>query len=297
MRTLLLIPLLWLLTACSPLQLVDSLTPDSTYRFATSRNYGPLPRQQLDIYLPLPGASTRPAPVVVFFYGGRWQSGERRDYRFVAEALASRGFVVVLPDYRLYPAVRYPEFLADGAAAVAWVGEHIAGYGGDPDNIQLMGHSAGAYNATMLALEPSLLQRAGMRRPIRGVVGMAGPYDFLPLTDPVLQEIFGPPANWPATQPVNYVTAGSPPMLLQTGDADETVKPRNSEALAAQLRAKGIEVELIRYPGLDHAALVGVLAYPLRFRSAEVLDDIEAFLRRLPAKAQRNAMAGNLSAH
>lgn len=279
MRKLLLSPLLLLLSACSPLMLIDTFTPHDTYRFAASHAYGELERQQLDIYQPLASAAAGKAPVVVFFYGGRWQFGARGEYRFVAEALASRGFVVVVPDYRLYPQVRYPEFLDDSARAVAWVAQHIGDYGGDPANIHLMGHSAGAYNAIMLTVNTSYLQRAGMQRHIRSAIGMAGPYDFLPISDPALQQIFGPASGWPATQPISYASATSPPVLLQTGSDDEVVKPRNSESLAARLREHGVKTELIEYPGLSHAALVGMLAYPLRFRSSNVLADVEQFLR------------------
>ena len=280
MRKLLLLSLLLLLSACSPLILVDTFTPHDTYRFAASRAYGELERQQLDIYQPLAITAQSKAPVVVFFYGGRWQFGARSEYRFVAEALASHGFIVVVPDYRLYPQVRYPEFLDDSARAVAWVAQHIGAYGGDPANIHLMGNSAGAYNAIMLTVNPSYLQRAGMQRRIRSAVGMAGPYDFLPISDPALQQIFGPASGWPATQPISYVSATSPPILLQTGSDDEVVKPRNSESLAVRLREHGVKTELIEYQGLSHAALVGVLAYPLRFRSASVLADVEQFLQR-----------------
>ena len=80
----------------------------------------------------LPVGELSNLPVVVFFYGGSWQSGRRQDYSFVAQALTSRGCVVVIPDYRLYPEANFPAFVEDGAAAFAWVHEHISRFGGDP---------------------------------------------------------------------------------------------------------------------------------------------------------------------
>lgn len=268
----------WLLCGCSPLQIVDTLTPSYSYQLTREQAYGELPRQQLDIYRPSNGEA-QAAPVVVFFYGGRWQFGAKEEYRFVAEALAARGFVVVVPDYRLYPQVRYPTFLQDCAAAVTWASRHIGEFGGDPAQIHLMGHSAGAYNAMMLGLNPQYLQQAGNTAPIRSVIGMAGPYDFLPLTDPALQQIFGPESAWPATQPIGYVTPAAPPVLLQLGGDDDTVKPGNSERLAERLRQQQTPVELLRYGGLGHAGLIGALALPFRL-GAPVLDDIEHFLRQ-----------------
>lgn len=268
----------WLLCACSPLQIVDTLTPSYSYQLTREQAYGQLPRQTLDIYRPNNDLA-QAAPVVVFFYGGRWQTGAKEEYRFVAEALAARGFVVVVPNYRLYPQVRYPAFLQDCAAAVAWTSRHIGDFGGDPAQINLMGHSAGAYNAMMLGLNPQYLHQAGNTAQIRSVIGMAGPYDFLPLTDPALQQIFGPESAWPATQPIRYARAGAPPVLLQLGGDDETVKPGNSERLAQRLQGAGAKVTLRNYDGLSHAGMIGALALPFRLNSP-VLDDIEQFLRQ-----------------
>ncbi|MDE2608299.1 MAG: alpha/beta hydrolase, partial [Burkholderiales bacterium] len=122
--------LLGCLAACSPLRTIDRLTPDNTYHLSAGIAYGPLARQKLDIYAPL--GATRPTPVVVFFYGGNWDSGARGEYRFVGEALAARGITAVIADYRLYPQVVYPAFVEDSARAVAWTLAHIGSYGGDP---------------------------------------------------------------------------------------------------------------------------------------------------------------------
>ncbi|KAF0814856.1 Carboxylesterase NlhH [Andreprevotia sp. IGB-42] len=271
-----------LLAGCSATRIVNALAPTDTYTRVEGVRFGAADLQ-LDIYRPTGthGAS----PVVVFFYGGNWQSGSRSDYLFVGEALASRGITAVLADYRLYPAAKYPDFLADSAAAVRWASEHIAEFGGDPARLYLMGHSAGAYNAAMLALDQRWLAQAGFSGPApRGWIGLAGPYDFLPLTDPALQAIFAPRDGWPATQPIHYVQAGVPPTLLLTADGDTTVYPRNSEHLAAALRASGNQVAWLRYTGTSHAGLIGALSYPLRHRR-DVLDQISRFVQtgQLPA--------------
>ncbi|MDE2405496.1 MAG: alpha/beta hydrolase [Sphingomonadales bacterium] len=236
-------------------------------------SFGPDKRQQLDIYAPMAPASA-PRPLVVFLYGGSWNSGVKNGYGFVGRALAARGFVVAIPDYRLVPQVRFPAFLEDNAAAVRWLRAHAAQYGADPDRIVLAGHSAGAYNAAMLALDPQWLQSD--RAAIRGFVGLAGPYDFLPLDGPVVQATFGAAPDPAATQPVHFVTRAAPPALLATGDDDKVVAPRNSDALADRLLAAGVPVERVRYPRIGHAGLVTAIARPLRGK-ARVLDAIAAF--------------------
>ena len=194
-------------------------------------------RRMLDICRPRTAVA---APVVVFFYGGGWRSGNKRLYRYVARALARRGYVAVLPDYRIYPEVRYPDFLDDGAGAVRWAKDNVAAFGGDPQRIFLMGHSAGAHIAAMLAVDPVWLRKIGLvpGRDIAGLIGLAGPYDFLPLRDEMLKIIFGG-ADRLETQPICHVAPGAPPALLLTGDADDVVDPGNSTRFAERLRAAG----------------------------------------------------------
>ncbi|MFZ4605729.1 MAG: alpha/beta hydrolase [Caulobacter sp.] len=263
--------------ACSPLTLFATLAPrDPARRGAAGIAYGPDPRQALDVYTPAVPAAGR--PVAVFFYGGSWDSGRRGDYRWVGQALASRGFVTVVADYRLYPQVRFPDFLDDCAAAVRLTVEHAATYGGDPSHIVLVGHSAGAYNAMMLALDPSYLRRAGVDPAvIRSVAGLAGPYDFLPLDGPITRQTFGEAADLTLTQPIHFVGAGAPRVFLATGEADTTVRPRNSRKLEAALREAGATVQAGYYPGVDHSGIVLALSRPLRGR-APVLDQMTAFL-------------------
>jgi acetyl esterase/lipase len=246
-------------------------------RVARGLAYGPAPRQKLDIYVPRQEAAHR--PVLVFFYGGNWDSGDRHDYAFVGRAFAELGYVAVLPDYTHTHERPYPAFMADAGAALAWVREHIADHGGDPARIAVAGHSAGAYIAVTLALDP----RWGAADTIRAAIGLAGPYDFLPFDSPVTRRTFGHAEDLDATQPVNFVRPGAPPLLLITGDADTTVRPRHSEALAAGMREAGGDAALILYPGISHTGPVKAIARPFR-RHAPVLRDIAAFLgRREPA--------------
>src|SRR5581483_1205365 len=188
--------------------------------------YAERSRHRLDICRP---ARPEPAPVVVFFYGGAWRSGNKGLYRYVAKALARRGYVAVVPDYRIYPEARYPDFLEDGARVVRWVKDNIASFGGDPDKIFLKGHSAGAHIAAMLSIDGRWLRQVGLdpRRDVAGLIGISGPYDYLPLRDKTLRDIFGG-ADRPETQPIFHVAPGAPPSLLVTGGRDRVVEPGNS---------------------------------------------------------------------
>jgi acetyl esterase/lipase len=235
--------------------------------------FGPDPRQRLDIYTPRHGGEKR--PVLAFFYGGNWDSGDKHDYAFVGRAFAELGFVTVLPDYRHTHEWPYPAFMEDAGAALAWVRAHIADHEGDPARIAVAGHSAGAYIAVTLALDP----RWGATETVKAAIGLAGPYDFLPFDSPVTERTFGQAEDLPATQPINFVRAGAPPLLLITGEEDTTVRPRHSEALAARMREAGGEAEAILYPGITHTGPVKAIARPFR-KQAPVLPDIAAFLAK-----------------
>jgi len=267
------------LAACSPLSVLNGVAvPSDGYRLLGDRPFGPHERHKLDVYVPTASA-TGPMPVAVFFYGGAWERGDRADYRFAGQALASQGFIAVVPDYRLYPEVAFPDFVQDGALALKWVRSNIAAQGGDPARIGLIGHSAGAYNAMMLALGPGYLAAAGLPpNAIAAAVGLAGPYDFLPLTSPTLQRIFAPAGDLSLSQPISYARADAPPLLLLHGLADGTVWPRNSERLAARITESGGRAALKLYPELGHVGILLALAPPFRDR-APVLADTVAFLR------------------
>ena len=218
--------------------------------------------------------------MVVFFYGGGWDSGDRDSYGFAGRALSRQGFVVVIPDYRLVPKAHWPDFIEDSAAAVAWTHEHIAKLGGDPDRIALMGHSAGAYNAAMLALDPQWL-RAARSDPsvIRGVAGLAGPYDFLPLEKGGRGDrAMGKVKPIEKTQPIHFARGDAPPLWLATGDEDDTVRPRNSQNLAAAIEKAGGPVTLRIYPGMGHTGIVMALAAPFQ-NKGPVLEEATDFLR------------------
>ncbi|MDO8409229.1 MAG: alpha/beta hydrolase [Phenylobacterium sp.] len=279
------------LGACSPLTAFATLTPtDPASREGQGLAYGADPRQRLDVYAPAGGAEA--APVAIFFYGGSWTDGRRQDYGWVGRALAAEGFLAINPDYRLYPDVTYPEFLADGALAVAWAVENAARYGGDPQKIVLIGHSAGAYNAIMLGLDDSYLRDADVDpQRIRAVAGLAGPYDFLPLEGRTTQAVFGGAGDLEATQPVNQVRPGAPPVFLATGDSDTVVLPRNTQALAGALRERGVAVETRVYPDLGHAGVLLALSRPLRGR-APVLEEMAAFLKAQTQIGRDNVALG-----
>ncbi|WLH36312.1 alpha/beta hydrolase [Pseudomonas sp. FP2196] len=272
-----------LLSACSPVTLLNALTPDSTFEKTTGIAYGDDPRQKLDVYVPRDGLAD--APVVVFFYGGSWNSGAREDYAFVGEALASRGIVAVVADYRLYPQVRYPLFLQDNARAVAWTRAHIREFSGNPQRLYLMGHSSGGYNAAMLALDDDLLAAVGMSpKDISGWIGLAGPYDFLPIVNPDVRPVFFWPDSPPQSQPINHVSRGAPPALLIAANKDDLVNPtRNTAGLARKLREAGVPVQDLYYSRPNHITLVATLSRPLR-RLAPVLDQVVGFIEHTPAQ-------------
>ena len=282
------------LGGCSGTAMLNAAVPRHTFRASPAIAYGNDACQKLDVYEPFEAtapAASHGRPVVVFFYGGSWQNGARGDYLFAGEALASRGFVAVLPDYRTWPDVRFPVFMEDAAAAVRWARDHAAEFGGDPSRIFLMGHSAGAHIAVLLATDGHYLAAEQMsKRDLSGVIGLAGPYDFLPLTDPALKNIFPAPLR-AASQPVNFVNGDEPPMFLAAGRRDTTVDPGNTDRLAAKLRAAGDTVEVKHYPFVGHALLVAALAAPLRF-FAPVLADVGGFINAETAQtAQPDARA------
>lgn len=272
-----------LLAACSSIKVLNALTPTSTFTKTSAIAYGDDPRQKLDIYRPV--TALPDAPVVVFFYGGSWNSGSRDDYGFVGEALASRGIVVVIADYRLYPQVRYPLFLQDGAQAVAWAYQHSAEYGGDPRKLYVMGHSSGAYNAAMLALDPQWLAGVGLSPSVfKGWIGLAGPYDFLPIENRDVRPVFFYPDSPPDSQPINHVSQSAPPSLLIASVDDNLVNPkRNTGGLAKKLRAAGVPVEEFYFTKTSHATLVASMSRPLRWL-APVLDRVTAFITFTPGQ-------------
>lgn len=274
LRLLIAMALLPSLNAC-----VGSLNYLSTghdLKIAHDVKYGGDARQGMDVYT-LRDAERHAGkgrPVVVFLYGGSWQEGNKEDYAFVAAALTRHGYVTFVPDYRVYPQAQYPDFLEDAAHAVAYARAHAAQYGGDPSRLFLIGHSAGSYIVAMLALDSRWLDAVGLEpaRDIRGAVGLAGPYDFLPLKDPVLEKIFENPGGLPDTQPINHVSGIAPPMLLIAGRNDKVVDPGNTDRLTAHIREKGGQVEEMMYHRAGHRIIIGAFSRALRFLSPSFSD-------------------------
>jgi acetyl esterase/lipase len=266
----------------SPSIVLNSLVGRRGFETARSIPYGEGPRRTLDVYRP---DTAHASPVVIFFFGGSWQSGSKEMYFFLGAALAQRGYLAVVPDYRVYPEVGYPGFIEDGALAVQWAKRNAARFGGDPEKLFVMGHSAGAYIVAMLTIDDRWLKALGLaaRRDIAGMIGISGPYDFLPLKSDVLKTIFGG-ANRTETLPITYVSGIGPPALLLTGSDDDTVDPGNTCRLADALHAVGNVAEAVTYSGVGHLGTVGAFARPLRF-IAPILHDIDSFIAATVAGA------------
>jgi acetyl esterase/lipase len=240
-------------------------------------SFGSDPRLKLDVYRP---AGAKEAPVIVFFYGGSWQRGDKSIYRFLGASLARAGIVAVIPDYRVYPPVVYHDFLRDSALAVRWAKDNATKFGGDPSKLFLAGHSAGAYNAISLITDRRWLDEAQLKpeTEIAGVIGIAGPYDFLPLESENLKIIFGPEELRPKTQPINYVDGNEPPMLLLRPANDSVVDPGNSTRLAKRIEEKGGKATVKTYDRIGHLSIVGTFS-PLLSFLAPVRDDLVKFVR------------------
>lgn len=268
--------------AAASLKFINALAPVPSKRLHKNLAYGPHPETKLDVYLPKTADSsseTVKAPVIIFFYGGCWGAClkfYKSDYRFVAESLTKAGYIVVVPDYRYHPNVKFPAIMSDATDAVEWVSENIEQYGGDPKQLFLSGHSAGAQMMALLTLNKDYL-RPEVHSNIKGFIGLAGPYDFLPFDQAYQLILFGPEENYSLSQPINYVDGNEPPLLLLYGNNDSVVFPRNIENLSAKVTQLGGEVEVHRYDGIDHPGLVGALSVPRRNRQP-VYQHILSFL-------------------
>jgi len=244
--------------------------------------YGPDPRHRLDLYLPDgAGAGAKPRKTLIFIHGGGWRRGNKARYGFVGRAFAEAGYVVVLINYRLYPQARFPAFVEDAARAVAWVHAHIRAHGGDPGQIYLMGHSAGAHIAALLALDPHYLEAAGVpRRALGGMIGLAGPYVFEPGRVPRLAEIFAAHPQ-PNARPVVFAENGAarngPPLLLLSAAFDRIVRARNGPELAEAYRRAGGRAEAKSYPAIGHGQIVFAIAALFR-GTAPVFEDSVHFI-------------------
>ncbi|HEY0007536.1 MAG TPA: alpha/beta hydrolase [Tepidisphaeraceae bacterium] len=269
---------------CSRFDLLNATVPKRTYVATRDVAYGQQPRQKLDIFQPKNAG--KPAAVVIFFYGGDWRSGSKADYLFVAEALASRGFVAVLPDYRLYPETTFPGFVQDGAAAIRWTHDHIDEFGGDPQRLFLLGHSAGGHIAALLTLDETYLQEVGLDRSvIRATTTLAGPFAFAPREGDVpvfAMRSADEPAPF-ASMPVNVVDGKAPPMQILHGATDTIVDPANVQRLSDRINAVGGAVRTAIYPGKGHVSIVLSLAWSFRWLTP-ALNDLTNFFREIDAR-------------
>ena len=258
---------------------LNSLVPENGYELVSAIEYGDNARQKLDIYLPKAAdKSATLKKVIIFYYGGNWDSGERADYKFAAEALVSQGYIVVIPDYRVYPEVLFPGVMADPVSAAKWVKANIKKYNGDANKVFLAGHSAGAHMAVMMAINPEYLAQASLKpNDFAGVIGLAGPYDFLPLKSDRLKIIFGAESEQWKSQPINFVDGNNPPLFLAVGMKDGTVWPRNSFNLAKKIKEKKGLVEVHEFASYRHLDMVAKLAKPLR-GNGELLKSIITFI-------------------
>lgn len=264
-------------SACTQLAFLAANIPASFGDYSRNRDlaYGDQPLNTLDIYLPAKPAG---APVVIYFHGGGWNSGNKSEYKFVGAALAEQGYVAVLPNYRLYPQVKFPVFMQDAAQAVAWAQAHVSDWDADSQRLYLMGHSAGAHIASLLGLNAGYLNAVNVdTRSVRGVIGLSGPYDFMPFKYPYMFDLFGPTERYSQSQPINFVRADAPRMLLLHGMQDKTVSPHNTEHLAKALTAVGASVKADYYPQANHGDLVAGFSIPARGR-VPVLAAVSEFI-------------------
>lgn len=287
------------LAASAPSRALSVLVPQGSHVLTPDIFYGTDPRQRFDLYQPAAGTAAPAAgfPMVVFFYGGSWTQGHKADYRYIGEALASRGIVTVVADYRLYPQVGYPHFLNDAAMALAQALRRASHWKVDATRVFVMGHSAGAYNAAMLALDARWLAGQDLSpQRLAGWIGLAGPYDFLPIQSATVQPVFHHPDTPLESQPLQHAGQSRLPAFLGAAPLDELVNPqRNTAQLAGLLQASGAPVTLKWYEGASHATLVGAFARPLRWM-APVLDDVVRFVHTTPHAAPPAVPPGALVA-
>lgn len=272
-----------------PIQrLLLAIASPTAFRVKRGLRYDDHDRGLADVYLPKRALEGR--PICVFLYGGSWDSGDRTFYRFVGATFASAGITTVIPDYSVHPAGAWPDFLHDNAAAVRWARDHAEAWGADPERLYLIGQSAGAYNGAMLCLDPRFLGAVNLEpvRDIAGMVGLAGPYDFLPLQSEKLKAVFGEEGQKPEHQPINLARADAPPMLLMVGGEDRVIRPGNTRRLAQKIAASGGRAEEHIFPGLDHqGSILAIL--PLLRKRAPVFEKIMAFMAETGPGARSTA--------
>lgn len=272
----------------------NALFPATHFRVERDLAYGPEARHGIDFYWPRWQA---PKALVIFFYGGSWTRGSRGLYRFLGSALTGRGYAAAVADYRLYPETSYPGFLHDCALATGFATRHAGAEADLP--VVLMGHSAGGYNAAMLALDPQYLTQAQISpSAIAGVICLAAPLTFDPLKTDSTRAVFLPSEAAPdEARPVKMVRAGAPPFLLLHGEDDRTVGAHNSRNFAKAYGEAGGSAQLRPYPKVNHLNIITSFAWPLRWQSPALHDvsqfiDAHATQRAAPVDRTSEAVLG-----
>ena len=270
---------IFLSTGCSPFKVADILSPYSDYKLNADVSYGTLGRQKLDVYTPTKTPISD--DIIVFIYGGSWRSGEKSNYRFIAQPFADAGFIAIVPNYRLYPEVRFPEFNNDVAKAIAWVHRNFSN-SEDLKNIILVGHSAGAHIAALISLNPNYLGAEGLSPSIiKSWVSLAGPLAFNPLKTKSIRPIFETIKNdIKQAQPINFVSKNSPPALLLHGKEDTTVYEKNSLLMAKACENKGVITLQKSFKNLGHAGLLLSITEP-DFFGVNPIQEIIEFTKQL----------------
>ncbi len=284
---------LFALGGCSAVQMINSISKIHGGTVQENIAFDTNPRLTMDLYLPeQPNPeSTAKTPVVVFFYGGSWNRGEKSEYEFVGRRLASMGYITAIPNYRVYPEVKYPQFLEDGAKASAKVLQLLATAEYQPyrpdSRLIMMGHSAGAYNAAMLAMDDRWLGQQNLNRQttIKGLIGLAGAYNIYPICVEEVRPVFDHP-NYPAhSQPIDYVATSNVPTLLLTPESDELVSTkRNSLSLHQALLQNKTPSKVVAIKGTDHITVLGTLS-PVLFFKGDSLGPIQKFVQELPLQS------------
>jgi acetyl esterase/lipase len=207
-------------------------------------------KQKLDIYRPR-GARNR--PVLIFYHGGAWVRGDRKQYPFLGNRFAREGYVVVVPSYRLAPKHPHPAQAEDAAAALAWVVRHIEEYGGDPKHITLAGHSAGGHLASLLVTNEQWLRAHGLdATAVRAVAALSAPLDLVPLAGGSSRVFGSDPKVLHAASPQRHVRAALPPFVVTYCQWDYALLPQQAEAFHAALIAAGARSQLVYVPGENH---------------------------------------------
>ena len=276
-----------IIISCSPLKTLNILSGASEARTEKDLAYGPHPRQKLDRYSGDESSSGSPVCHIIFVYGGSWEDGSKGEYGFVGSELAKSGYLVSIPDYRLYPDVTYPEFVNDIALSISHEVEYAAGKNRP---VVLMGHSAGALIAGLISYNPKYLRSVGLDPSlVAAFVSVAGPHDkFLPTEKTRWTNIFGKDKHEQLQAlPVNHVQASAPPTLILHGEDDEIVTPESAKSLHQALTEKNVMSVIKMYPGVGHKRIVAAIGSPLQ-NLAPTLEDINSFLGELGCSNEKN---------